>query len=153
MAWHSGLNFPLSRPCHNAWLRFARRIESTRALYERIGSHLTLTVRSEALCSIGPGSAGRRKRAYMLACIPSATLHGVDGKSVSVELHVSNELPKLWLHGLPQYPDQASKVGRARGYLQWPGPIYLGRNRVRVSAVRSDDDGIPRHRHRRAKLA
>jgi hypothetical protein len=31
----------------------------------------------------------------MLACIPSATLHGVDGKSVSVELHVSNGLPEL----------------------------------------------------------
>jgi hypothetical protein len=29
----------------------------------------------------------------MLPCIPSATLHGVDGKSVSVELHVSNGLP------------------------------------------------------------
>jgi hypothetical protein len=37
----------------------------------------------------------------MLACSPSATLQGVDGRSVSVEVHVSNGLPELRLHGLP----------------------------------------------------
>jgi hypothetical protein len=31
----------------------------------------------------------------MLACIPSATLLGVDGRPVSVEIHVSNGLPEL----------------------------------------------------------
>ena len=37
----------------------------------------------------------------MLACIPSATLHGVDGRSVSVEVHVSAGLPGFTVVGLP----------------------------------------------------
>ena len=47
----------------------------------------------------------------MLACIPSATLHGVDGKSVSVELHVSNGLPAFTVVGLP---DAAVRESRDR---------------------------------------
>jgi len=37
----------------------------------------------------------------MLACIASATLHGVDGRPVSVEVHVSNGLPGFTVVGLP----------------------------------------------------
>src|ERR1700721_3871092 len=47
----------------------------------------------------------------MLACIPSATLHGVDGRSVSVELHVSNGLPAFTVVGLP---DTAVRESRDR---------------------------------------
>src|ERR1700685_1803134 len=47
----------------------------------------------------------------MLACISSATLHGVDGKSVSVELHVSNGLPAFTVVGLP---DAAVRESRDR---------------------------------------
>jgi magnesium chelatase family protein len=47
----------------------------------------------------------------MLACIPSATLHGVDGRSVSVELHVSNGLPAFTVVGLP---DAAVRESRDR---------------------------------------
>jgi len=37
----------------------------------------------------------------MLACIPTATLHGVDGRPVSVEVHVSAGLPGFTIVGLP----------------------------------------------------
>ncbi len=37
----------------------------------------------------------------MIACIPSATLHGVEGRPVSVEVHVSNGLPGFAIVGLP----------------------------------------------------
>jgi magnesium chelatase family protein len=47
----------------------------------------------------------------MLACIPSATLHGVDGRPVSVELHVSNGLPAFTVVGLP---DAAVRESRDR---------------------------------------
>ncbi len=47
----------------------------------------------------------------MLACIPSATLHGVDGRPVSVEVHVSNGLPGFTVVGLP---DAAVRESRNR---------------------------------------
>jgi magnesium chelatase family protein len=47
----------------------------------------------------------------MLACVPSATLHGVDGRSVSVEVHVSNGLPGFTVVGLP---DAAVRESRDR---------------------------------------
>ena len=47
----------------------------------------------------------------MLACIPSATLHGVDGRSVSVEVHVSAGLPGFTVVGLP---DAAVRESRDR---------------------------------------
>ena len=37
----------------------------------------------------------------MLASIPSATLHGVDGRPVFVEVHVSGGLPGFTVVGLP----------------------------------------------------
>ncbi len=37
----------------------------------------------------------------MLACVQSATLHGAVGRSVSVEVQVSNGLPGFTIVGLP----------------------------------------------------
>ena len=60
----------------------------------------------------------------MLARIPSATLHGVDGRSVSVEVHVSAGLPGFTVVGLP---DAAVRESRDRvraallsSKLSWP---------------------------------
>jgi magnesium chelatase family protein len=60
----------------------------------------------------------------MLASIPSATLHGVDGRSVSVEVHVSAGLPGFTVVGLP---DAAVRESRDRvraallsSQLSWP---------------------------------
>jgi magnesium chelatase family protein len=60
----------------------------------------------------------------MLARIPSATLHGVDGRSVSVEVHVSAGLPGFTVVGLP---DAAVRESRDRvraallsSGLSWP---------------------------------
>jgi magnesium chelatase family protein len=47
----------------------------------------------------------------MLASISSATLHGVEGRSVSVEVHVSNGLPAFAVVGLP---DAAVRESRDR---------------------------------------
>ncbi len=61
----------------------------------------------------------------MLACIPSATLHGVDGRSVTVEVHTSAGLPSYSVVGLP---DAAVRESRDRvraallsSGLSWPG--------------------------------
>ncbi len=60
----------------------------------------------------------------MLACIPSATLHGVDGRPVAVEVHVSNGIPGFTVVGLP---DAAVRESRDRvraallsSGLSWP---------------------------------
>jgi magnesium chelatase family protein len=60
----------------------------------------------------------------MLACISSATLHGVDGRPVSVEVHVSSGLPGFTVVGLP---DAAVRESRDRvraallsSQLAWP---------------------------------
>jgi magnesium chelatase family protein len=60
----------------------------------------------------------------MLASVPSATLHGVDGRSVSVEVHVSSGLPGFTVVGLP---DAAVRESRDRvraallsSQLSWP---------------------------------
>jgi magnesium chelatase family protein len=60
----------------------------------------------------------------VLASIPSATLHGVDGRSVSVEVHVSAGLPGFTVVGLP---DAAVRESRDRvraallsSHLSWP---------------------------------
>src|SRR5450759_5423642 len=47
----------------------------------------------------------------MIATIPSAFLIGVDGKHVSVEVHVSNGLPGFTMVGLP---DAAVRESRDR---------------------------------------
>ncbi len=60
----------------------------------------------------------------MLASIPSATLHGIDGRAVSVEVHVSAGLPGFTVVGLP---DAAVRESRDRvraallsSHLSWP---------------------------------
>jgi len=60
----------------------------------------------------------------VLASIPSATLHGVDGRPVAVEVHVSNGLPGFTVVGLP---DAAVRESRDRvraavlsSRLPWP---------------------------------
>ncbi|TMM15374.1 MAG: hypothetical protein E6G01_10665, partial [Actinobacteria bacterium] len=47
----------------------------------------------------------------MIAAIPSATLFGVEGRPVSVEVHVSNGLPGFTVVGLP---DAACRESRDR---------------------------------------
>jgi len=80
----------------------------------------------------------------MLACIPSATLHGVDGRSVRVEVHVSSGLPSYSVVGLP---DAAVRESRDRvraallsSHLSWPP------NRVTInlapSGVRKSGSGL-----------
>jgi magnesium chelatase family protein len=60
----------------------------------------------------------------MLACVQSATLSGVDGRPVAVEVHVSNGLPGFTVVGLP---DAAIREARDRvraallsTHLPWP---------------------------------
>jgi magnesium chelatase family protein len=66
----------------------------------------------------------RRKEAAVLASVPSATLLGVDGHVVTVEVHVSNGLPGFTVVGLP---DTAVREARERvraailsSELAWP---------------------------------
>ncbi|MGH9171464.1 MAG: YifB family Mg chelatase-like AAA ATPase [Acidimicrobiales bacterium] len=47
----------------------------------------------------------------MIAAIPSATLHGAEGRSIVVEVHVSNGLPGFTIVGLP---DTACREARDR---------------------------------------
>src|SRR5579863_6940230 len=78
---------------------------------------LTETARTSSPVPIPSG-------AVVLASIPSATLHGVDGRSVSVEVHVSSGLPGFTVVGLP---DAAVRESRDRvraallsSHLPWP---------------------------------
>ena len=59
----------------------------------------------------------------MLATIPSATLLGVDGRPVSVEVHVSNGLPSFTVVGLPDTGCRESQ-GRVRAALMSSGLEY-----------------------------
>ena len=80
----------------------------------------------------------------MLASIPSATLHGVDGRPVAVEVHVSGGLPGFTVVGLP---DAAVRESRDRvraafssSGLEWP------RHRITVnlapSGIRKGGSGL-----------
>jgi magnesium chelatase family protein len=80
----------------------------------------------------------------VLASIPSATLHGVDGQPVSVEIHISGGLPGFTVVGLP---DAAVRESRDRvraavssSGLQWP------RHRITVnlapSGTRKEGSGL-----------
>jgi magnesium chelatase family protein len=81
----------------------------------------------------------------MLACIPSATLHGVDGRPVSVEVHVSAGLPGFTVVGLP---DAAVRESRDRvraallsSHLSWPSrrvTVNLAPSGVRKSGAGLD---------------
>jgi magnesium chelatase family protein len=80
----------------------------------------------------------------MLACIPSATLHGVDGRAVTVEVHVSAGLPSYSVVGLP---DAAVRESRDRvraallsSQLAWP-PHRITVN-LAPSSVRKSGSGL-----------
>ena len=80
----------------------------------------------------------------MLACIPSATLLGVDGRSVSVEVHVSNGLPCFTVVGLPDAAVRESR-DRVRAALLSSGlPWPLRRVTVNLapSGVRKSGAGL-----------
>ncbi len=80
----------------------------------------------------------------MLACIPSATLLGVDGRSVSVEVHVSNGLPGFTVVGLPDAAVRESR-DRVRAALLSSGlPWPLRRVTVNLapSGVRKSGAGL-----------
>lgn len=80
----------------------------------------------------------------MIAKIPSATLLGVDGRSVSVEVHVSNGLPAFNIVGLPDTACRESR-DRVRAALTTSGLGYpLKRNTVNLapSSVRKDGGGL-----------
>ena len=81
----------------------------------------------------------------MLACIPSATLQGVDGRPVSVEVHVSSGLPGFTVVGLP---DAAVRESRDRvraallsSKLPWPArrvTVNLAPSGIRKSGAGLD---------------
>jgi magnesium chelatase family protein len=81
----------------------------------------------------------------VLACIPSATLYGVDGRPVSVEVHVSAGLPGFTIVGLP---DAAVRESRDRvraallsSHLSWPSrrvTVNLAPSGVRKSGAGLD---------------
>ncbi len=60
----------------------------------------------------------------MIATIPSAVLIGVDGKQVSVEVHVSNGLPGFTVVGLPdaavREPRDRVRAALLSSGLTWP---------------------------------
>ena len=56
----------------------------------------------------------------MIAIVPSATLLGVEGTPVSVEVHVANGLPSYNIVGLPDAPCRESR-DRVRAALQSSG--------------------------------
>jgi magnesium chelatase family protein len=100
----------------------------------------------------------------MLATVPSAIVHGVDGRAVSVEVHVSNGLPSFSIVGLPdascreardrvraallscrfRWPDQRVTVNLAPSDVRKQGagldlPIALG---VLVASGQLDDEHV-----------
>ncbi|MGH9016962.1 MAG: YifB family Mg chelatase-like AAA ATPase [Acidimicrobiales bacterium] len=60
----------------------------------------------------------------MLASIPSATLHGIDGRPVSVEVHISGGLPGYTVVGLPDAAVRESRDRVRAAFsscgLEWP---------------------------------
>jgi hypothetical protein len=84
--------------------------------------------------SIGLGSFRSRSGGPVLASVTSATLLGVDGHVVTVEVHVSSGLPAFTIVGLP---DTIVRESRERvraallsSELEWPGrriTVNLGR--------------------------
>ncbi|HEY3844344.1 MAG TPA: YifB family Mg chelatase-like AAA ATPase [Acidimicrobiales bacterium] len=80
----------------------------------------------------------------MLASIPSATLHGVDGRPVVVEVHVANGLPGFTVVGLP---DAAVRESRDRvraavssSDLRWP--LHRVTVNLAPSGIRKGGSGL-----------
>ena len=72
----------------------------------------------------------------MIASIPSAVLLGVDGRPVSVEVHVSNGLPGLTMVGLPDTAVRESR-DRVRAALVSSG-LAWPRRRITVNLAPAD---------------
>ena len=82
--------------------------------------------------------------AVVLASIPSATLHGVDGRRVSVEVHVSAGLPGFTVVGLPDAAVRESR-DRVRAALlssQMPWPSRRVTVNLAPSGVRKTGAGL-----------
>ncbi|MFZ0668377.1 MAG: YifB family Mg chelatase-like AAA ATPase [Acidimicrobiales bacterium] len=80
----------------------------------------------------------------MLSCISSATLHGVDGSPVSVEVHVSNGLPGFTVVGLPDAAVRESR-DRVRAALLSSGltwPLRRVTVNLAPSGVRKNGSGL-----------
>lgn len=80
----------------------------------------------------------------MLAIIPSATLLGVDGQSVHVEVHVGNGLPQFTVVGLPDTACREAR-DRVRAALQSCGLPWPNRKvtvNLAPSAVRKSGAGL-----------
>jgi magnesium chelatase family protein len=80
----------------------------------------------------------------VLAIIPSATLLGVDGQPVRVEVHVGNGLPGFAVVGLPDTPCRESK-DRIKAAMQSVGLSFPNRKvtvNLSPSAVRKSGAGL-----------
>ncbi len=80
----------------------------------------------------------------MLATVPSAVLHGVDGRPVRVEVHVSNGLPGFTVVGLPDTACRESR-DRVRAALlssSLPWPLRRVTVNLAPSGVRKQGAGL-----------
>jgi magnesium chelatase family protein len=80
----------------------------------------------------------------VLAIIPSATLLGVDGQPVSVEVHVANGLPGLTIVGLPDTAcrEARDRVRAAMATCELPWPTRKVTINLAPSAVRKSGAGL-----------
>src|SRR5581483_9978446 len=76
-----------------------------------VGSLVALRVGRRRRSRPRPSSHTHGRGAPVIATIPSASLLGVDGQPVAVEVHVSNGLPGFTVVGLP---DAACRESRDR---------------------------------------
>jgi magnesium chelatase family protein len=94
--------------------------------------------------TVGSFSCAASGSVSLLASIPSATLHGVDGRPVAVDVHISGDLPGFTVVGLP---DAAIRESRDRvraafssSGLEWP------RHRITInlapSGIRKGGSGL-----------
>jgi hypothetical protein len=90
----------------------------------------------------------------MLERIPSATLHGVDGRPVSVEVHVSAGLPGFTVVGLPDAavlaPLDRVRAALLSSQLSWPSrrvTVNLAPSRSQIGKS-ADGQRVARRRDR-----
>ena len=103
---------------------------------------------------LAPFSNGNLWGSTMLACIPSATLHGVDGRSVSVEVHVSAGFPVSPFVGLPDAAVRESRDRVAGRALVEPPAVAHSAGDGEPGAIGRAQDRRrtrPPHRHRAAR--
>jgi magnesium chelatase family protein len=82
----------------------------------------------------------------VLATIPAATLHGVRGRAVDVEVHVGTGLPGLTLVGLPDVSCREAKervrAALASAQVPWPGARHRIVVNLAPSALRKTGAGL-----------